>query len=203
MCPRHAKISPDKSNVHAWLSGGQVSPFLQLATSLTEVTRRHAPSRHRSRRCLSCWRTVRCSWSRSLIPCVRARRCWAIICGFLRRDTIAGGTGTQAGRVRSRDAVFTILQRLVDADFAAVEIGFYAQCWSCFRNSSPNAELDVGWSELLLFIFNYANRRLELMSHCLTSDWQLKHCDTFCSMTYIFKGHLNNIRKWLFIFETS
>ena len=31
--------------------------------------------------------------------------------------------------------------------------------------------------------------------------WQLKHCDTFCSMAYIFKGHVNNIRKWLFIFE--
>ena len=59
---------------------------------------------------------------------------------------IAGGTGTQSGRVRSRDAVFPILQRLVDADFAAVEIGFYAQCWSCF------SELDVGWSEPLLFV---------------------------------------------------
>ena len=46
------------------------------------------------------------------------------------------------------DAVFPILQRLVHADFAAVEIGFYAQCWSCF------SELDVGWSEPFLFIFN-------------------------------------------------
>ena len=36
----------------------------------------------------------------------------------------------------------------VHADFAAVEIGFYAQCWSCF------SELDVGWSEPFLFIFN-------------------------------------------------
>ena len=45
MCPRHAKISPDMSNVRAWLSGGHVH-FLQLATRLTEVTRRHAPSRH-------------------------------------------------------------------------------------------------------------------------------------------------------------
>ena len=35
---------------------------------------------------------------------------------------------------------------------SAVEIGFYAQCWSCF------SELDVGWSEPLLFIFN---RQLE------------------------------------------
>ena len=33
-----------------------------------------------------------------------------------------------------RDAVFPILQRIVDADFAAVEIGFYAQCWSCFSD---------------------------------------------------------------------
>ena len=91
-------------------------------------------------------------------------------------------------------AVFPILQRLVHADFAAVEIGFYAQCWSCF------SELDVGWSEPFLFIFNrktnYGNHTLELTSHCLTSDWQLKDCDTFCSMAYIFKGHLNNIRKW-------
>ena len=39
------------------------------------------------------------------------------------------------------------------------------------------------------------------LRHCLTSDWQLKDCDTFCSMAYIFKGHLNNIRKWLFVFE--
>ena len=52
---------------------------------------------------------------------------------------------------RSRDAVFLILQRLVDADFAAVEICFYAQCWSCF------SELDVGWSEPLLFIFKRQN----------------------------------------------
>ena len=42
------------------------------------------------------------------------------------------------------DAVFPILQRPVHADFAAVEIGFYAQCWSCF------SELDVGWSEPFL-----------------------------------------------------
>ena len=48
---------------------------------------------------------------------------------------------------------------------------------------------------------NYGNHTLELTSHCLTSDWQLKDCDTFCSMAYIFKGHLNNIRKWLFVFE--
>ena len=146
-------------------------------------------------------------------PPRQCSRCvyWAIIRRFLRRDTIAGGTGTQSGRV-----VFQILQRLVDADFAAVEIGFYAQCWSCF------SELDVGWSEPLLFIFNRQNELcewaqtgsalikiviqsgppgLELTSHCLTSDWQLKHCETFGSVAYIFKGHLNNIRKWLFIFE--
>ena len=54
-----------------------------------------------------------------------------------------------------RDAVFPILQRLVDADFAAVKIGFYAQCWSCF------SELDVGCSEPLLFIFNRQNELQE------------------------------------------
>ena len=124
----------------------------------------------------------------------RASFCWTIIRGF---HTIAGGTEHAVGT--RLDAVFPILQRLLDADFAAVEIGFYAQCWSCF------SELDVGWSEPFLFIFNGKtncwNHKLELMSHCLTSDWQLRHCDTFCSMAYIFKGHLNNIRKWLFVFE--
>ena len=101
------------------------------------------------------------------------------------------GRGMQSGRVWTRlDAVFPILQRLVHADFAAVEIGFYAQCWSCF------SELDVGWSEPFLFIFNrktnYGNHKLELTSNCLTSYWQLKDCDTFCSMAYIFKGHLTS-----------
>ena len=129
-------------------------------------------------------------------PHVRARCCWTIICGF---HTIAGGTEHAVGT--RLDAVFPILQHLVDADFAAVKIGFYAQCWACF------SELDVGWSEPFLFIFNrnltiYGNHKLELMSHCLTSsDWQLKDCDTFCSMAYILKGHLNTIRKWLFVFE--
>ena len=104
-------------------------PFLQLATRLTEVTRRHAPSRHRSRQCISCWRAARCSWSRSLIPRVRACRCWAILRGFLRRDTIARqaawvAIGDGYAVVTRRDAVFPILQRLMDA----VQIGFYAQC---------------------------------------------------------------------------
>ena len=116
--------------------------------------------------------------------------CWTIIRGF---HTIAGGTEHTVGT--RLDAVFPILQRLVDADFAAVEM-FYAQCWSCF------SELDVGWSDPFLFIFNYGNHKLELTSHSLTSDWQLKDCDTFCSMAYTsIKGHLNNIRKWLFVFE--
>ena len=165
------------SDVRAWLSGGHVH-FLQLATRLTGVTRRDAPSRYKSRQCISCWRAARCS-----------RCCWTIIRGFHTEHAV----GTRL------DAVFPIPQRLVHADFAAVEIGFYAQCWSCF------SELDVGWSEPFLFIFNrktnYGNHTLELTSHCLTSDWQLKDCDTFCSMAYIFKGHLNNIRKWLFVFE--
>ena len=94
------QISPDMSNVRGWLSGGHVH-FLQLATRLTEVTRTHAPSRHRSRRCLACWRAARCSWSPSLIT---PRRCWATIRGFPRRDTIAGGT-EHAVETR-RDAVF-------------------------------------------------------------------------------------------------
>ena len=85
--------------------------------------------------------TARCSWSHSLIPpCSRC--CWTIIRGF---HTIAGGTEHAVGT--RLDAVFPILQRLVHADLAAVERGFYAQCWSCF------SELDVGWSEPFLFIF--------------------------------------------------
>ena len=40
--------------------------------SLTGVTRRDAPSRHRSIQCISCWRAARCSWSRSRYPSVRA-----------------------------------------------------------------------------------------------------------------------------------
>ena len=105
---------------------------------------------------------------------------------------IAGGT--EHAVVTRRDAVFPILQGLVDADFAAVEIGFYAQCWSCF------SELDVGWSEPFLFIFNWQNelRESRTGADVTLSDIRLEvetHCATFCSMAYIFKGHLNNIRK--------
>ena len=91
---------------------------------------------------------------------------------------------------------FPIYQRLVDADFAVVEIGSMlvmllgARCWL------------VGAFSVY---FQWQNELRESQtgaeSHCLTSDWQLKDCDTFCSMAYIFKGHLNNIRKWLFVFE--
>ena len=133
--------------------------------------------------------------AQSIPPCSRC--CWTIIRGF---HTIVGGTEHAVGT--RLDAVFPILQRLVHADFAAVEIGFYAQCWSCF------SELDVGCGRSLFCSYSTAKRTtgithwwLELTSHCLTSDWQLKHCDTLCSMVYIFKGHLNNIRKWLFVFE--
>ena len=143
MCPRHVKMSPDMSNVRAWLSGGHVH-FLQLATRLTGVTRRDAPNRYKSRQCISCWRAARCSLSRSCWTTGVSRCCWTIIRGF---HTIAGGTEHAA-----LDAVFPILQRLVHADLAAVEIGFYAQCWSCF------SELDVGWSEPILFIYSTAKR---------------------------------------------
>ena len=101
---------------------------------------------------------ARCSWSHGLIspPRVRECHCWAIICGFLRR------------RVRSRDAVFPILQRLVDADFAAVEI---------FNGKT-----------------NYANHKLELTSHCMASDWQLEHCDTVCH-SLLYGLHLQRAPK--------
>ena len=143
------------SNVHAWLSGGHVH-FLQLATRLTEVTR-HAPSRHRSIKTmyllLACCKVQLVAQSDTPV-CDSRALLLGDNSGFLRRDTIAGGTEHAVGT--PRDAVFPILQRLVDADFAIVEIGFYAQCWSsCF------SDLDVGWSEPFLFIFNgktnYAN----------------------------------------------
>ena len=158
------------SNVRAWLSGGHVH-FLQLATRLTEVTRRHAPSRHRSRQCISCWRAARCSWSCSLIPPCSCATLLGDNMRFSRRDMTAGGTEHAVGT-----PVFPILQRLVDADFAAVEIG----------------------SMLVMF----------LRARCWLVGAFAVHgnyiCDTFCSMAYIFKGHLNNIRKWLYylyIFE--
>ena len=68
--------------------------------------------------------------------------CWAIIRGFLRHDTIAG---------RTLFPHFSVSWTQI----AAVEIGFYAQCWSSF------SELDVGWSEPLLFIFNRQNELCE------------------------------------------
>ena len=78
---------------------------------------------------------------------------------------------------------------------AYFEIGFYAQCWSCF------SELDVGWSEPFLFIFNrktnYGNHTLELTSHCLTSDWQLKE---WSYSTGQFRGALS-IRGAHFVFD--
>ena len=126
--------------------------------------------------------------AQSDIPRVRECRCWAIICGFLRRR-VRRPAGTRL------DAVFPILrrlQRLVDADFAAVEIGFYAQWWSCF------SELDVGGRRLCCSYStgktNYANHKLELMSHCMTSDWQLKHCDTVCH-SLLYGLHLQRAPK--------
>ena len=104
-----------------------MSIFCNLQLGLLEL-QEETPSRYKSRQCISCWCAARCSWSRSLIPpCSRC--CWTIIRGF---HTIAGGTEHAVGT--RLVAVFPILQRLVHADFAAVEIveTFYAQCWSCF-----------------------------------------------------------------------
>ena len=102
--------------------------------------------------------------AQSIPPCSRC--CWTIIRGF---HTIVGGTEHAVGT--RLDAVFPILQRLVHADFAAVEIGFYAQCWSCF------SELDVGWSEPFLFIFNrktnYRNHTLVTGADVTLSDIRL------------------------------
>ena len=86
----------------------RTSPFLlQLETRLTKVTRESwdVPCRHRSRRCLSCWRAAMCSWPHSLVLFVC--RCWAIIHGL------------------------PIRQRPVDAVFAPVQIGFYSRLNVC------------------------------------------------------------------------
>ena len=45
-----------------------LSIFCNLHLGLLKLQEDTPPSRHRSRRCLSCWRAARCSWSRSLIP---------------------------------------------------------------------------------------------------------------------------------------
>ena len=122
-----------------------------------------------------------------------ARRCWAIIRGFLRCDTIAGGTGTQSGRrfpnpSASRGCRFcSSWNRLL---CSMLVMFLRARCWlvGAFAvHIQPENELQItNWS----------------WHHTVwASDWQLKHCDTFCSMAYIFKRHLNNIRKWLLIFE--
>ena len=212
MCPRHAKISPDKSNVRAWLSGGQVHFFYNLQLGLLKLqedTSSHA-ARHRSRRCLSCWRAARCSWSRSLISPspVFARRCWAIIRVFLRRDTIAGRMGTQSGRrfhnpSGSRGRRFCgSWNRLL---CSMLVMFLRDRCWLVgvfavhIQPAKRTMRMSTNWVSV-----QSGTAGLELTSHCLqclTSDWQLKHCETFCSVAYIFKGHLNNIRKWLFIFE--
>ena len=177
------------SNVRAWLSGGHAH-FLQLGLlELQEET----PQADINQDNVSLAGVLQGAVGRAVdTPCSVFA---PLLDDNMRFSQDRSGTEHAVGT--RLDAVFPILQRLVHADFAAVEIGFYAQCWSCF------SELDVGWSEPFLFIFyrktNYGNHKLELTSRCLTSDWQLKDCDTFCSMAYIFKGHLNNIRKWLFV----
>ena len=132
-------MSPDKSNVRTWLSGGQVHFGLQLETRFTEVTRRdswHVPCRHRSRRCLSCWHDARCSWSCSLLlfhPSVRA-------------SLLSDNTGA-----RRRFSNPSVSRGPVDAVFAPVQIDFYAQCLSYF------SRVDFGRSGHVLFIFNWQN----------------------------------------------
>ena len=42
---------------------------------------------------------------------VRARRCWAIICGFMRRDTIADGTGSQSRLFQFFSVPWTVVLR--------------------------------------------------------------------------------------------
>ena len=177
------------SNVCAWLSGGHVH-FLQLGLlKLQEDT----PQADIDQEDVSLAGVLQSAvWYLR----VRARRCscWAIIHSFLRRDAIADWT------VRIGTPFFQ--------SFSVSWNSFYAQCWSCFWARCWLVE------QPFLFIFNRKNKLREsqtgadvtvsdirLAVECLTSDWQLKDCDTFCSMAYIFKGHLNNTRKWLFVFE--
>ena len=126
------------SNVRAWLSGGHVH-FFNLQLGLLEL-QEETPPADIDQDNVSLAGVLQGAVGRAVdTPCARtpcSRCCWTIIRGF---HTIAGGTEHAVGT--RLDAVFPILQRLVHADFAAVEIGLYAQCWSCF------SELDVGWSE--------------------------------------------------------
>ena len=137
---------------------------------------------------LACCKVQLVAQSDIPLPSVRARRCWAIICGFLRRDTIAG-TGA-----RSRDASG---RRFPNP--SAPRGCRFCSSWNRLLCSMlvMFSEIDVGWSEPLLQVhIQKAKRTTQItnLSWCHTvwhqSDWQLKHCDTFCSMAYIFKGHL-------------
>ena len=112
------------SNVRAWLSGGHVH-FFNLQLGLLEL-QEETPPADIDQDNVSLAGVLQGAVGHAVdTPCARtpcSRCCWTIIRGF---HTIAGGMEHAVGT--RLDAVFPILQRLVHADFAAVEIGFYAQ----------------------------------------------------------------------------
>ena len=121
--------------------------------------------------------------AQSIPPCSRC--CWTIIRGF---HMIAGGDGAcsrnASGRrfpnpSASRSSRFcSSWNRLL---CSMLVMFLRARCWLVGAFSVHSQRKT-----------NYGNHKLELTSHCLTSDWQLKDCDTLCSMAYIFKGHLTS-----------
>ena len=139
------------SNVRGWLSGGHVHFCnLQLGLmKLQEDTPQADIENDRSRRCLSCGKVqLPLSWSRSLIsPCSRTT-----LLGDNTRFSVTWHDRRRRRRERSRDASgrrFPSHSASRGRRFCSSwnRLLIYAQCWSCF------SELDVGWSEPLLFLF--------------------------------------------------
>ena len=161
-----------------------MSIFLHLATRLNEVTRRHAPNRHRSRRSyLSCWRAARCScrWVGRAVwyPCVRGRRCWAIIPGFLRRDTIAGVADWYASGCRFPNPSASLGRRFCSSWnrlLCSMLVMFLrARCWlvGAFAVHIQKAKRTVEANRKSL-----AGADVTLSDIRVTGSWWLKHCDT-------------------------
>ena len=105
-----------------------------------------------------------CSWSCSLLlfhPSVRA-------------SLLNDNTGT-----RRRFSNTSASRGQVDAVFAPVQIGFYAQSWSYFSG------VDFGRSEHVLFIFNWQNELMRsstnVASHLLSLNYKLQTLSSPCA----------------------
>ena len=160
-------------SVHGYPVDKSIFCNLQLDLLKLQEDCRHAPSRHRSRQCISCWRAARCSWSRNLIPpCSRAP-----LLGDNMRFSESWhdrrGSRDASGRrfpnpSASRGRIFCgSWNRLLCSMLVMFLRG---RCWL------------VGAFAQCSYSTAKRTHKLELTSHCLTSDWQLKHCDTLCSI---------------------